>query len=166
MYSSMWSLEKNYRYNVEAKGVFVADKDDSPKVKRAKSQLSGKSISAIDNEFYNYLLELLNHASDYTIQERKDTINDITEYYYQQTERVMPNSMLTVLADILLDDILSNPKPDKSTDSEYPILSMRQQKRRRQRETGVERDTMDFLNNKFTHNHTDRKRTSEMPDNK
>lgn len=81
-----------YKNNLEAKGVAV--RRDSETTKKYKRGLSGKTLSQIDSEFWQYIFELLNSTSEYWQEEKNEIVEDITEYYYLKTGYQIKNSML------------------------------------------------------------------------
>lgn len=161
-------FNKLYQYNQEAKGTPVKDSksdEDSKITQKLRRNLSGKSLSTIDKEFYSYIFELLNTASLYTQEEKNQTAEDIIEYYFTQTGNQMKNQMLTALADFLLDSTLADPCTSKVQKEEFPVLSFRQLDHRQRREIGVEADILEIIDNRRRHP-KNKRQTSERSENK
>ncbi len=136
-----------YRFNSEAKVTAIKDTDNTKsknKLKKRIEKLKNKTMSEINQQYWDYILEIINNANDFSPEEKSATVSDIAEYYYTQTGYQMPSQMLYALADFLLDDTLSDRNIDKVAKTEYPILSFRQIKTRSIREACMEYDILDL----------------------
>lgn len=158
-----------YRNNPEAKGTTIPqdskDSLDSKLVKKIKRKIAGKTLSEFDQEFWDFIFELINTGSQYSQQEKNAIVIDSTEYYILKTGGLQPpNAMLTAFADFLLDDTLADPDCYKSKREDYSILSHNQLKKRRGKESGVDVDTLDYLANQQK-NSNNKRITSERSEN-
>lgn len=154
-------LNSLYRNNLEAKGTLI--KDESETAQKYRRKLNGKTLSQIDQEFWEYILELLNTASEYSQQEKNEIVEDIAEYYYLQTGNPIRNEMLTALGDFLLDITLADKSPNKTKKEAYPVLSFRQLEKRYRREVGVDVEVLDYFHTLKSSNN--KKNTSEHSEN-
>jgi hypothetical protein len=163
------SMKRAYIYNKEAKGVSMREDSKSKEknsVKKIRTAMNRKPLNQIDNEFYNYIMELINTAKEYSIPERNEIVTDLAEYYRKQSGGyAMPNAMLTALADFILDDELSNNSNSKSRKNAYPILSFRQLQRRGTNEFSLETEKIDYFQNKKNYNIAEKKRIIEKSEN-
>ncbi|OAA91468.1 hypothetical protein [Clostridium ljungdahlii] len=157
-------FNKVYKSNPEVKGTPI--KLDSKTTKKYKKRLSGKTISQVDSEYWDYIFELLNTASQYTQQEKNEIVVQISEYYCIQTSYQIRSEMLTALADFLLDECLTNKDVDKVSNTEYPILSFRQIHRRYLREQTLGAEVLQYADNKKNYNFPQKRRTTETSENK
>lgn len=151
-----------YRNNGDIKGTPIPDDGFEKLIQKTRS----KSISQINEEFYELILELMNTASEYSQEEKNQTAEDLANYYFKLTGYLMPSTMLTPLADFLLDDIFIDRSVDKVTNTEYPILNHRQIKRRKARQFAVENDILEYFDSRNRYNIAEKKRTGEKPDRK
>ena len=136
-----------YRFNLETRATVITDTTKTKnKLKKRIEKLKNKTLSEVNKEYWDYILEILNNATDFTQEEKNATVRDIAEYYYQQTGYQMPSQMLYALADFLLDDTLSDKTNDKVAKTEYPIMSFRQLKTREKREVCTEYDILSIFN--------------------
>lgn len=158
MQIDLFQFNKLYKSNSEAKGTPIKDNKTASKHRR---KLSGKTISQIDKEFYDYIFELINTAVQYTPQERNEIVTDVSEYYWQQTGYTLPNAMCTALSDFLLDDNLANPDSAKAYNSDVNILSWRQIDRRNKREHSMEVNNLDYFSNVERYGKTGKRHTTE-----
>jgi len=126
---------------------------DCKLTQKHKKLLTGKTLKQIDQEFWDYILYLLNHAKEYSKEDKNEIIEDICEYYYQQSGGYNPPvNMLYAMGDFILDDVLSDTGRDKVKKTEYPILSFKQLLIRRRREKIREAEIIDFLTTKKKYN--------------
>lgn len=160
MYVNIREFNKQYRNNDEVKGTPILDDGFEKLLQKSKA----KSISQINEEFYELILELMNTASEYSQEEKNQTTEDLSNYYYKLTGYVMPNSMLTALADFILDDTFIDRDIDKVANNDYPILSNRQIKRRKARQMLVENDLLEYFDNRNRYNFAQKKRTQDKPE--
>ncbi|WP_338433202.1 hypothetical protein [Clostridium tyrobutyricum] len=160
---SFLSLKCEYQKNPEVKPVLSMPQEaDTSLSKKYKRRLSGRTLKQVDKEFWEYILELLNKASEFTQEEKNNTVKDITDYYYRQSGGYQCKpEMLAALADFILDDTLTNKDIDKVKNTEYPFLSYRQMKRRKQRDLSVDTDTIDFFSTKQRYNIAIKKNTDD-----
>lgn len=86
------------------------------------------------------------------ISERFRLIEELNEDYFKLTNQNLPNWMLLRLTDWILIEILNNRNVDKVANSEFAILSPRQLRRRDKRESSVEMQIIDYLNQKYIKN--------------
>ncbi|MDA2738420.1 hypothetical protein PDQ75_25025 [Bacillus cereus group sp. Bc015] len=88
------------------------------------------------------------------LEVRLKQVEDLTEWYFNQTGRHYNNSFyLDMLGSYLLADILRDKGTHKVKKTEYPILSHTQQKLRNRRERRVGDDNIDFIKLKEVDNH-------------
>ncbi|MGM1023519.1 MAG: hypothetical protein ACQEXV_24035 [Bacillota bacterium] len=73
-------------------------------------------------------------VQDMPVQFRMSAVDVLTEAYYEQTGERPSADKLSMLADFILRDDLSDRDPDKVTKTEYPFLSKDQIKTRDGRE--------------------------------
>lgn len=102
-------------------------------------------------EFSEYCLELsgMPLASAPPIDEIKAEVSFQVEEYYRIVGKY-PNSFnLTLLANYLLIYTLKDKDVDKVTNTDRPIMSESQLKRRNKKQHSMSEDGMDFLNSKF-----------------
>lgn len=163
----LFRFNKLYK-SQESKGVKIADDEpkatDNKLAKKLRKKLARKSINKVDEQFYSYILELINTADQFTQEEKNQTVVDISEYYLLQTGYQMPNSMISALADFILDDVLSDPDNDKIANNEYPVMSFRQLEHRRKRESAIGDEVLEYfsnVNNPNTYNPAQKRYTSE-----
>lgn len=154
-------LDMFYKNNAEARGTPVIQSDNEL-VRKHKYRLSDKTLSEVDAEYWSYILELLNTASEYTQEEKNLIVEQTVEYYSIQTGYQIKNGMLVALADFILDTVLSNKSPDKVSREEHPILSYKQLYIRRRRELSIQDAEMDYLTSQIAK----KKYTSEFSENK
>lgn len=81
--------------------------------------------------------------------ERNKEVEMMLEEYKEVVGRYPESYWLTKLGTYLLNGDLKQHDVDKVTNTEYPILSESQEKRRLRKQTSVEADTLDFLDTKF-----------------
>lgn len=73
-----------------------------------------------------------------TLDERNQTVEQLTETYIHEIGKRPPSYQMTRLADYILCEILSDNKRNKSQTEEYPFLSEQQYLRRVRKETAFE----------------------------
>ncbi|OAA90879.1 hypothetical protein [Clostridium ljungdahlii] len=88
------------------------------------------------------------------LQERFKAIEQISEDYYQQTEKILPSYLLNRLGDWVLEEVLKDKTVDKVANDEYAVLSYRQIRRRTKRENSVSSEVMDYLDLKMNKNYS------------
>lgn len=159
-----------YRHNSEAKGTPIKkdkaeESKDSKTAKKHRKKIAGKTLSQFDNEFWEYILFLINNANQYTPLERNEIVEEMAEYYTLKTDYQLPNNMCSALADFILDDTLSDPSCHKVQRDDYPVMSWRQLVNRHRREMGVESDTLEYLGNRRRYP-KNKRQTSERSENK
>lgn len=81
-------------------------------------------------------------------------VNDMIEEYYKIIGKMPKAIALEYLANYLLVNELKSKAVDKVSNTEFPILSDVQIKRRARKQTPMQEGTLDFLNTKF-HKHID-----------
>lgn len=84
-----------------------------------------------------------------SLPERYKAIEDLNEEYFQKTGNNLPSFLLTLLTNWILVEDLSSKDIDKVTNSQFPILSRRQLRRRKVRERCTDYDVLDFFNQKY-----------------
>ncbi|CEN26497.1 hypothetical protein [Paraclostridium sordellii] len=80
-----------------------------------------------------------------SINSKKLNIIKIEEEYFNDTNECMPYDLILPLTDWFLEEILKSKDVDKSSKSEYPILSYHQIKRRNKKYLSVTDDILDYL---------------------
>lgn len=85
----------------------------------------------------NYKTELLEYVqllerSGGSRATRMQAVEDLTDAYIEQTGKTPDGPVLERLANVILHEELSDPRPDKMTLEEYPIMSERMYKVRTQ----------------------------------
>lgn len=83
------------------------------------------------------MTELERKAKDMTRQERIEAIEAITETYTITLEYRLDSRTLERMANLILNEELTDRHPDKMTRNEYPIMSPQQERGRTQ---GLQRD--------------------------
>lgn len=92
-----------------------------------------------------------------TIEERNDQVNKLIEEYFEITGEVPKPHVLERLGNYLLLDTLRDMSPHKVKQTEYPVLSKYQQKRRTKRHVLMESDKLDWFNERRKNNPNTRK---------
>lgn len=82
-------------------------------------------------------------------EERVKQVDDRLEEYFSTVGTMPKVKVLNDLANYILSGELKNKDVDKVTNTEYPILSKTQLKRRLRKQVAVETDTLDFLEVKY-----------------
>ncbi|MGL5692446.1 MAG: hypothetical protein ACRCXA_00090 [Peptostreptococcaceae bacterium] len=80
-----------------------------------------------------------------SINSKNLNIIEITEKYFNETSKWMPPELVLLLTDWFLEEILKSKDVDKSSKTEYPILSHHQIKRRARKYVSVTDDVLDYL---------------------
>lgn len=101
---------------------------------------------SINTRYTEIVEELIAERPLPTLQKRKDIIEEITEDYYKETNRQLPNALLNKLTDWFLADELGNKDKYKMEKEEYPILTEPQAKRRRKQVVHLEDNLLDYFN--------------------
>lgn len=83
------------------------------------------------------------------VEQRRQQVEDMIEQYYKDVGTYPKSAVLENLGSYLLADDLKNKDVDKVTNTEYPILSDIQLKRRARKQPVMMDETLDFLNTKF-----------------
>jgi len=97
---------------------------------------------------------ILSSKDELTTAERIKKVEDLTEWYFDQTGKHYKGSYyLERLGSYILSDELRDRSTFKVKNTEYPILSETQQKFRHRRESRVGDDNMDFIKLKAVDNH-------------
>jgi hypothetical protein len=86
-------------------------------------------------KFIKYVEELEQSASSTSRGYRKQAIHELTNAYTKQVGKTPDGSALERLTNVLLHEELSDPRPDKMTLEEYPIMSERQYAKRTEGKT-------------------------------
>lgn len=102
-------------------------------------------------QFKDHVIELLKirHDALASQEERNKEVEQLLEEYKEIVGRYPDSYWLDKLGTYLLNGELKRHDVDKVTNTEYPVLSESQQKRRLRKQTSVEADTLDFLDTKF-----------------
>lgn len=134
------------RYNnPECRGHYKLDKEDNKMVKKLKRKLNRSTISEVNEDFWYFIFEAINRGKDWETQADKNKfVEDVCNYYMEQTGLQIPNTMLSALADFLLDATFTDTSNDKVSNTEYAILSPRQLRRREQRERVSDDDYLQY----------------------
>jgi len=155
-------IDVQYRFNKEVKGNSIAGRT----LLKVRKKLSSKSIPEVDREYWEYIEYLLNTASEYSQEEKNSIVEEICEYYIRQTGYQIPNSMLSALADFLLDEVLADPRANKVSKTEYPILSFDQLRRRRSKLVPFDLEYLDHFTAKEHYCISFKRSTKEISENK
>ncbi|GAA0703273.1 hypothetical protein GCM10008904_10190 [Paraclostridium ghonii] len=103
-----------------------------------------KFVNNINSKYLNKLEKI---TSKYvSLEEKKLFIIEITEEYFYETNKLMPEELLIILANWFLECILKSKDVDKVSKSDYPILSYHQIKRRNNKQLSVPYETLDYIN--------------------
>ncbi|WP_170075653.1 hypothetical protein [Paraclostridium dentum] len=103
-----------------------------------------KFLNNINLKYLNKIEKLTD--KDVSLDEKKLFIIDITEEYFCETNELMPETLLIILANWFLECILKSKDVDKVSKSDYPILSHHQIKRRNNKQLSVPYETLDYIN--------------------
>lgn len=87
-----------------------------------------------------------------TLEERYKHIEALNAEYYGITGNDLPSPLLVLLADWILTETLKDRSTNKVSTTDFAILSNRQLKRRDKRESIVDGEVMDYLNQKYIKN--------------
>lgn len=77
-----------------------------------------------------YIEELEHTAASASRGQRKQAIHELTNAYVKDVGKAPDGSALERLANVILHEELTDPRPDKMTLEEYPIMSERQYAKR------------------------------------
>lgn len=110
-----------------------------------KRRFYNTRLNKTDTEYFDTICYLLDTAGDYTVDERNQIVQELTDDYFTIMGNEMKPQFLEALGDFLLSDILADRSTNKVTKDAYPILSERQIIRRNKREFIMEADTMDYF---------------------
>lgn len=116
-------------------------------------------MSKLLNSINARYLDRVNLVTKYKLdlESKKLKIIEITEDYYLEVGEQIPPQHLYLLTEWLLSEVLKCKDVDKVTNTEYPILSKYQIKRRNKKQVAVLSDTLDYLN--ITRGRTEKKVT-------
>lgn len=103
-----------------------------------------KVLNNINSKYLNKVEKIT--GKDIPLNEKKLFIIEITEEYFHETNELMPEELLIILANWFLECILKSKDVDKVSKSEYPILSYHQIKRRNYKQLSVSNETLDYIN--------------------
>ncbi|MCC9294459.1 hypothetical protein LN736_06255 [Clostridium sp. WLY-B-L2] len=138
-----------YKINSEAKGSPLTLNIDDKTAKKYQKRLSGRSLSSIDSEVWEYIILLLNDSENFTPDERNQEIIHLNSWYERATGgRQLRPEMLTACADFLLADYFNDRSSDKVTNEEFPVLGYDQLLLRRKREMSLEDPKLEFFDSK------------------
>lgn len=84
-----------------------------------------------------------------SIDERNHESSSMIEEYMNHQGRMPEPYWVSRLGTYVLAEILKNNDRDKSTNTEYAILSYRQQRRRNRKQMAVKGEHLDYLHSKF-----------------
>jgi hypothetical protein len=108
----------------------------------------------VKDKFEKEVMKLVETKEILPLETRIKQVEDLTEWYYQQTGKVYKNHFyLDLLGTYLLADELRDKGTHKVKQTEYPILSHTQQKLRNRRERRVGDENLDFIKLKEVDNH-------------
>lgn len=71
------------------------------------------------------------------VEQRIQAVQAITDAYFDQVREEPDSAQLSRLASFILRDDMRDSHPDKMTRQQYPVLTVRQSKRRQNRERSV-----------------------------
>lgn len=134
---------------------------DSRLVSKYRRKVTSKTIPQTEELYWDYMLDLLNFADDYSQEEKSWLAGELTKDFEGETGYRMSSLMLSCLADFILADCLTDPDPDKVAHTEYPILGRKQLKRRGLREGAYGEGFMEAMGIK-KHGIAKPKRTQEL----
>ena len=84
-------------------------------------------------------------------RQRKKRVNDLTEWFYNEVGQYPDSYRLSILANVLLVEEITDKKKNKIRKTEYAFLSPRQLDTRNKRESPMDYEhTMDFMYQKHT----------------
>lgn len=94
-------------------------------------------------------LNKIKHRDLPSLEERNKQVNDMIEEYMQVQGDLPPSYWLSRLGTYILAEDLKNNDRDKVANTEYPILSYRQKRRRSRKQIAVLSEHLDFLHSKY-----------------
>ena len=98
------------------------------------------------------------------IEERKQTIEEMNEEYYQETGDFLPNFILEMFGTWLLQEVYGDRRTNKVAIDEFPVLSENQMLRRKRKMIQIEDEyTLETLNYHLRNNSSTSKR-QETPE--
>lgn len=111
----------------------------------------GFTVSEYKEEWQGKVTELgkINHSALPEIGVRNEQVNTLIEEYREHVGENPSSYWLTHLGTYILNEDLKQNDKDKMSKNEYPLLSHRQEYRRRRSQTTVGDDKLDYLNSKF-----------------
>ncbi|MGG4039010.1 hypothetical protein [Heyndrickxia ginsengihumi] len=83
------------------------------------------------------------------VEQRNKEVEEMIEHYYQYTGKMPKPHALELLGSYILVQELKNKDVDKVTNTDFPILSEIQLKRRARKQMLMQDSTIDFLNTKY-----------------
>lgn len=89
---------------------------------------------------------------DSPLPEVKQVVEEVCEAYVMEYGRKPDSYQLTLLANLILKDDISNPAPNKVQKEAYPFHSDAQRKRRNRKEFVAMGETIEFMNYKNKNN--------------
>lgn len=84
-----------------------------------------------------------------TKEDRHEQVEAMLDLYMEVTGKIPSSYVLTKLGDYLLIETLKDTDVDKVSNTEYPVLSFTQLKRRDSKQYSMQVDTLDFLHAKI-----------------
>lgn len=108
------------------------------------SKICKKTFNVINNKYSKRIEEIIKTAPELDVKHR--VIEEITEKYFNEVGEQMPYYMITLLSDWYLSGELKSKNVDKVSNTEYPILSQHQIKRRNKKYPVIDGDVLDYLN--------------------
>lgn len=102
---------------------------------------------------FEYIVEAVTaDYKDKELPEVNQIIEEVCEAYVQAYGQKPDSYQLTLLANLILKEDISNPSPYKVQTESYPFHSDAQRKRRNRKEFSVMGETIDFMNFKNKNN--------------
>lgn len=98
--------------------------------------------------FENIILDMVSIRPIPSLEVRRKNIEELNDEYVRRIGKSLPPFLISILTDWYLSEILGDKSVDKVSKTDCPILSNRQLKRRAVRESLMEGEIIDFLQQK------------------
>lgn len=98
------------------------------------------------DSFESIVSKVVAEYKDKTVAEVNEIVDSVCEAYVMQYGQKPDSYQLTLLANLVLKDDLSNPDVYKTQNEEFPFLSDTQRKRRNKKEFVTMDDTLEHIN--------------------
>lgn len=102
-------------------------------------------FDVINKSFEKLVEEVTESTKGMTVSEKNIVIDALCEQYVLQWGKAPDSWQLQLLANIILDDDLSNPDKYKSKKEEHPFHSDAQRKRRKRKEFSTMSETLEHI---------------------